>query len=381
MLKKRLFTPGPTSVPEEILLEMAAPIMHHRTDEFISVAKEVFENLRYIFQTKNDVFVIASSGTGAMETSITSFLSKGDKVLVISGGKFGERFKEISLAYQLDVISVDLKWGEKLNPDTIKELLEKNPDIKAVFGTLCETSTGTHFDIQTIGEIVSGYEDTIFVVDAISSLGAVPCLTDDWKIDVVITGSQKAFMLPPGLAFMSVSDKAWKKTETSNLPKYYFNLKKYKKTLAKNDFPFTIPVSLVIGLKKSLNIIKTAGIEKIWEEHRIRAEATKQAMVAAGLKLFSEAPSNAVTAVLLPENVEGDKLIKLLRTKYGISLAGGQDHMKGKIIRISHLGWQDEFDVLTAINAIGVGLTELGYSIDIEKGITAAKKILFATPK
>lgn len=377
MLKKRLFTPGPTSVPEEVLLEMAAPIMHHRTDEFIKIAAEVFEGLKYIFQTKNDVFIISSSGTGAMEASVVNFLSAGDKVIVISGGKFGERFKEISIAYKLDVVSLDLEWGKKLDTKKIKELLEKNPGVKAVFGTLCETSTGTHFDIKEIGEIVSKFEDTVFVVDTISSLGAVPCLTDEWKIDVVVTGSQKAFMLPPGLAFISVSEKAWKKAETSNLPKYYFNLKKYKKTLAKNDFPFTIPVSLVVGLRKSLQIIKSIGIEKIWEEHHIRAEATRQAIQTAGLKLLSESPSDAVTAVLLPEGVDGDKLVKILRTKYGMSIAGGQEQLKGKIIRISHLGWQDEFDVLTAISGVGVGLREMGVEIDIEKGISVARKILF----
>lgn len=379
MLKKRLFTPGPTSVPEEVLLEMASPIMHHRTDEFIKIAAEVFEGLKYIFQTKNDVFIIASSGTGAMEASVVNFLSEGDKVIVISGGKFGERFKEISLSYKLNVIPVELEWGKRLNPDIIRELLEKNPDVKAVFGTLCETSTGTHFDIKVLGEIVSKYEDTILVVDTISSLGAVPCLTDEWKIDIVVTGSQKAFMLPPGLSFISVSEKAWKKAETSNLPKYYFNLKKYKKTLAKNDFPFTIPVSLVVGLRKSLQIIKNIGIEKIWEEHHKRAEATRQAVVAAGLKLLSESPSDAVTAVMLPEGVDGDKLVKILRTKYGMSIAGGQDHLKGKIIRISHLGWQDEFDVLTAICGVGVGLKEMGIEIDTEKAISAARKVLFGS--
>ncbi|MDD3725607.1 MAG: alanine--glyoxylate aminotransferase family protein [Candidatus Ratteibacteria bacterium] len=377
MLKKRLFTPGPTSVPEEVLLEMASPVMHHRTDEFIKIAGEVFEDLKYVFQTKNDVFIIASSGTGAMEASVVNFLSEGDRVIVISGGKFGERFKDIALAYKLDVIPVELEWGKKMSTDRIKDLLEKNSSVKAVFGTLCETSTGTHFDIKCLGEIVSHYENTLFVVDTISSLGAIPCLTDEWKIDVVVTGSQKAFMLPPGLSFISVSEKAWKKAETSNLPKYYFNLKKYKKTLAKNDFPFTIPVSLVVGLRKSLNIIKTTGIEKIWEEHHLRGEATRQAMVAAGLKLLSESPSDAVTAVVLPEGIDGEKLVKVLRTKYGMSIAGGQDHLKGKIIRISHLGWQDEFDVLTAITGVGVGLKEMGCEIDIEKGLSVARQILF----
>jgi aspartate aminotransferase-like enzyme len=377
MLKKRLFTPGPTSVPEQVLLEMAEPIMHHRTEEFIKIAAETLENLKYVFCTKNDVFVIASSGTGAMEASVVNFLSAGDKVVVISGGKFGERFREICLAYKLEVIPIEMEWGKKLSPETVKDVLTKNKGVKAVFGTLCETSTGTHFDVEGIAKVVAGFEDTIFVVDAVSSLGAVPCLTDEWKIDIVVTGSQKALMLPPGLAFMSVSEKAWKKAETSGLPKYYLNLKKYKKAIAKSDFPFTIPVSLVAGLRKSLEMLKNAGIEKVWEEHRKRAEATRQAFLATGLKLFSESPSDAVTAVLLPEGVDGDKLVKSLRAKYGISVAGGQDHMKGKIIRISHLGWQDEFDVLTAVTAVGVGLKQAGCPVDIEKGVSVIQNLLF----
>jgi len=377
MLRNRLFTPGPTSVPEQVLLEMAEPVIHHRTEEFIKIASETLEDLKYVFCTKNDVFILASSGTGAMEAAVVNFLSTGDKVVVISGGKFGERFKEICAAYKLEVIPIELEWGKKLEAEKAREVLAANKGVKAVFGTLCETSTGTHFDIEKIGAVIAGFEDTIFVVDAVSAMGAVPCLTDEWKIDIVVTGSQKALMLPPGLAFMSVSEKAWKKVETSNLPKYYFNLKKYKKALAKSDFPFTIPVSLVVGLRKSLAMIKGVGIEKIWEEHHKRAEATRQAFQAAGLKLLSESPSDAVTAVLLPEGVDGDKLVKSLRVKYGISVAGGQDHMKGKIVRISHLGWQDEFDVLTAITAVGVGLKQAGCSIDVEKGVSVVQDLLF----
>jgi serine---pyruvate transaminase len=377
MLKNRLFTPGPTSVPEQVLLEMAGPIIHHRTDEFKKIAAEVLENLKYVFQTKRDVFIIASSGTGAMETAVVNLLSEGDSVVVISGGKFGERFREIALAYSLNVIPIEVEWGKKLSPETVKKFLDENKGVKAVFGTLCETSTGTHFDIQQIAEVVSGYADTVFVVDAVSSLGAVPCLTDEWKIDVVLTGSQKALMLPPGLAFMSFSEKAWAKTADSNLPKYYFDIKKYKKSLAKSDFPFTIPVSLIVGLQKSLQMIKNITIEKVWEEHHKRAEATRQAFQSAGLKLFSEYPSDAVTAVVMPEGIDGEKIVKFLRTSYGLSIAGGQEQLKGKILRISHLGWQDDFDVLTSITAVGVGLKQAGCDIDTEKGISVAKEILF----
>jgi aspartate aminotransferase-like enzyme len=378
MKKHKLFTPGPTSIPEEVLLEMAKPIIHHRTEEFLNIAKEVFEGLKYLFQTKNDVLILASSGTGAMEASIVNLFSKDEKIIVINGGKFGERFVEIGKAYGLNVVDVKVEWGKTFKKEELEKIIEENKDAKGVFVNLCETSTTTHFDVKGYGEIISKYTDMLLVVDAISSLGAVPCYMDEWKIDCLLTGSQKAFMLPPGLAFISLSEKAWKKTQNSNLPKYYLDLKKYKKTLEKFDFPFTIPVSLIIGLRKSIQIIKDYTIERIWEEHKKRAESTRQAILSMGLTLLSSCPSDAATGIILPENVNGDELIKFVRKNYGISFAPGQDKLKGKIVRISHLGWQDEFDVLTAITALGIGLEKLGYKVDIGKGIEKAKEILFS---
>ena len=378
MKKHKLFTPGPTSIPEEVLLEMAKPIMHHRTEEFLSIAKDVFEGLKYLFQTKNDVLIMASSGTGAMEASIVNLFSKGEKIIVVNGGKFGERFVEIGKAYGLNVVDVKVEWGKTLKKEELEKIIEENKDAKGVFVNLCETSTATHFDVKGFGEIVSKYEDIVLVVDAISSLGAVPCYMDEWKIDCLITGSQKAFMLPPGLSFISLSEKAWNKTKNSDLPKYYFDLKKYRKTLEKFDFPFTIPVSLIVGLKKSIEIIKGYTLEKIWEEHKKRAEATRRAIISMGLSLLSSSPSDALTAILLPDGIDGDQIIKFIRKNYGISIAGGQDKLKGKIVRISHLGWQDEFDVLTAITALGIGLEKFGYKVDIGKGIEKAKEVLFS---
>ncbi len=378
MRKKRLFTPGPTSIPEEILLEMAQPIIHHRTDEFKAIAKDVFDGLKYIFQTQEDVFIIASSGTGAMETSIVNLFSKGDKIAVICGGKFGKRFAEIGTAYGVDVVKIEIEWGETLKPEEVEKIIEENPDVRGFFTPLCETSTGTAFDIEGYGKVISKFSDVLLVVDGISSVGAVPCYMDKWGVDVLITGSQKALMLPPGLSFISLSEKAWKKVENSNLPKYYLDLKKYKKSIEKNDFPFTIPVSLVVGLKKSVDIFRKYGIEKIWQLHSKRAEATRRAVEKMGLKLLSKNPSDAVTAIKLPEEVDGDKLVKFLRNEYGISIAGGQEKLKGKIVRISHLGFLDEFDTLTGITALGVGLKEMGYECNLEDGLKAAKEILFS---
>ncbi len=377
MLRKRLFTPGPTSVPESVLLEMAQPIIHHRTDEFIAIAAQVFQDLKYVFQTEGDVFVMAASGTGAMEASVVNLLSPGEKMITVSGGKFGERWAEIGQAYGLGTIVLDVPWGKKFEVARLEKALKDNPGVRAVYATLCETSTGTHFDIEAMGKVVAQYPETALVIDTISSLGAVPCRTDQWNLDMVVTGSQKALMLPPGLAFISVSKKAWTLIEQSKLPKYYFNLKKYKKVLEKNDFPFTMAVSLVIGLKKSLELIKGMGIENVWQEHHKRAEATRRGLGKMGLKLFSESPSDGVTAVVLPDGVDGEKLCKLLRVKYGLSMAGGQDKVKGKIIRVSHLGWQDDFDALTAISAIGVGLAELGCKVPTEAGLAEAHTVLF----
>jgi serine---pyruvate transaminase len=377
MKRGRLFTPGPTSVPSDILLEMAKPIIHHRTDEFKKIVKEAHEGLKYVFQTENNVMTLASSGTGAMEAAVVNLLSKGDKVIVITGGKFGERFAEIAGVYGVEVIKLEVEWGKALAPEELDETLQQNPDVKVVFSTLCETSTGTHFDIKGFGKVVSKYENTVLVVDAVSSLGAVPCLTDQWNIDVVVSGSQKALMLPPGLSFISFSEKAWKMAEKSDLPKYYLDLKKCHKKIEDCDFPYTMAVTLVIALKKAVDMIKEQTIERVWDEHSKRAEATRQAFKKLRFRLLSKNPSDALTAIVLPEGVDSEKLVKLMRSKYGISIAGGQEKLKGKIIRISHLGWQDEFDVLTAICAVEVGLQEMGYKINTEDGMLEAKKILF----
>ncbi|MCM8805384.1 MAG: alanine--glyoxylate aminotransferase family protein [Candidatus Omnitrophica bacterium] len=378
MMKKRLFTPGPISVPEEVLLEMAKPIIHHRTPEFLEIAKQVVEDLKYFFQTKNDVFIIAGSGTAAMEAAVVNVLSPGEKALVISGGKFGERFVEILKAYQCNPIVIEPGWGNPVNIEEIEKLLQQNPDIKAVFATLVETSTGTSYDIEGIGKVVGKYPDRIFIVDAISGLGSVPCKTDQWNIDIVVSGSQKALSLPPGLSFISVSQKAWNIINTSSMPKYYLDLKKYKKSMEKFDFPFTMAVSLVSGLKKSLEKIKQDGIENLWNIHKKRAEAVRKAAIAMGLKIFSKSPSDAVTAIVLPEGIDGEKFCSDMRKQFGMSVAGGQDKLKGKVIRISHFGYQDEFDTIAVIAGIEIMLKKYGYKVELSSGVREAMNILFS---
>jgi len=379
-MKKRLFTPGPTPVPEEILLEMARPIIHHRTADFRKINEDVERDLQELFQTKNPVITLASSGTGAMEAAVSNILSPGEKALVIKGGKFGERFGEICSAYGIDVVAIDVEWGKAVEPELVRKILNSEKDIKAVFTTLCETSTGVLTDIRAIGKIVAEFPDTVLVVDAVSSLGAVSCLTDEWKIDVVITGSQKALMLPPGLSFLSISEKAGKKIENSKSRGYYFDLKKYRKSLDKFDFPFTPAVSLILGLKKSLSLIREEGLENVLKRHQILAEATRAAVKALGLELLAEKPANALTAVKVPAGIDGNELTKMLKEKYGINFAGGQAQLKGKIFRIAHLGYFDKLDIILAISALEMALHQLGYKFELGAGVKAAEEILTKEP-
>ncbi len=377
-MKKRLFTPGPISVPEDVLLEMAKPMIHHRTPEFLHIAQQSVEGLKYFFQTKNDVFIIAGSGTAAMEAATVNLLSPGDKALVISGGKFGERFVELIKAYNCVPVVIEPGWGNPVELNMVQDALKQQPEIKAVFATLVETSTATTYDIKGIGEIVSQKQDTVFVVDGISGLGAVECRTDQWNIDVLVSGSQKALSLPPGLSFISISEKAWTKINVSKMPKYYLNLKEYKKAMEKFDFPFTMAVGLVIGLKKSLEKIKQQGLENLWNIHQKRAEAVRKAAVSMGLRIFSKAPSDAVTALVLPEGIDGEKFCSDLRKEFGMSVAGGQGKLKGKIIRISHFGYQDEFDTIAVIAGIEIMLTRYGYKLEPGTGVREAMKVLFS---
>jgi serine---pyruvate transaminase len=371
VLKKNfLLSPGPSKVPESVMLEMAQPIFHHRTPQYQAIFKQVTDDLKYLFRTQNDVFVFCASGTGALEASMISFLSPGDKVITVNGGKFGERFGLIGKAYGIDCDVIDVEWGHAVDPKIIEDKLKKDPSIKAVYTTLCETSTGVLNDIKAIGDIVSRTQ-AILVCDAVSGLGADMLETDAWKVDVVASGSQKGLMLPPGLAFLSVSKKAMDLVASSTIPSFYFDLKRYKKSLDNNDVPWTPAISLVLGLQKVLGMIKEEGIENIWSRHAKLARATRKAMESLGLSLLAVAPSNAVTSVMVPESVNGAKFVKTLRDELGITLAGGQDHLKGKIFRIAHMGYCNQYDMVVGISAIEEGLKLGGYSFDVGAGLKA----------
>ena len=368
-------TPGPTPVPEEIRQEMAKPMIHHRTKEYQAIFKDATEGLKKIFKTSNDVYTFTSSGTGGMEASIVNVLSPGDRIIVVRGGKFGERFGEIAKACGVEVIALDVAWGSGPCPADIEDLLKKNPGVKGVYTTLCETSTATAFDIKAIGKIVAK-TDALFVVDVISGLGADEFENDEWGVDIAVCGSQKGLMIPPGLAFCSVSQKAWKAAEASKLPKFYFNFKKYKKAWLDTDTPFTSAITLVIGLKKALETINAKGVDKVIAEHTAQANAFRAAAKAMGLGIFSKSPSNAVTGVNTPEGMNSDDLIKLLKTDFGVTFAGGQEQLKGKIFRAAHMGGIDIEHTIESIKALEAALGKLGYAFKAGSGIEAAKKIL-----
>lgn len=375
MRKIRLMAPGPTPVPERVLLRMADTVIHHRTPQFQAVMKNVNIKLKKVFRTENPVVTMSSSGTGAMETSIVNFLSSGDKTIVINTGKFGERFRDICKAYGVDPITYDVESGLAADPKAVEDLLKKNPEVKAVYGTLCETSTGVVNDIKSIGKAVAKTQ-AIFIVDAVSGLSADEFLPDEWGVDAVVSGSQKGLMLPPGLGFISVSQKAQKLMETSKLPKYYFSLKAALKAYAKDDSAWTPAVSLIMGLDSVLDLLLEEGMDNVLARHAKLANVTREAVKAMGLELFAKVPSNAVTSVKVPEGVDGKALVKTLRDKEGITIAGGQSELAGKIFRIAHLGYMDQYDTIATLAAVEIVLTQLGYGLTFGKGVAKAQELL-----
>jgi aspartate aminotransferase-like enzyme len=375
MRKNYLLTPGPTPLPPQISEAMSRPIIHHRTPQFQNMIKEASEGLKMVFQTKNDVFMLTSSGTGAMEAAVVNLLSSGENALCIQGGKFGERWTELCKSYGVIPEVIDVEWGRAVEPEQIKKKLAANPKIKVVFTTLCETSTGVTNDIEAIGKVVKD-TNAVLVVDAISGLGAIPLASDAWFCDVVVSGSQKGLMLPPGLSFISVSPKAWKLIESSKMPRYYFDLTQAKKALDKTDTPFTPAITLIIALCEALKMIKQDGLESIFLRHKKMAEATRAAVKALGLKLFApSAASDVVTAVVVPENIDGEKLVKTMRDTYGVTIAGGQSELKGKVFRIAHMGYIEEFDIIVGISCLEKVLKLMGYSFELGAGVKAAQEV------
>ncbi len=376
MKKIRLLTPGPTPVPERLALRMAQPIVHHRSPEFEQVFGRVREGLQYIFQTKQDVLVFAASGTGAMEASFVNFLKRGDTVIVVDGGKFGERWGKFAKAYGVNAVTLKCEWGHPVAPAAVEKALRENPAIKAVYVQANESSTGVYHPIKELA--ATAKTPAILVVDAISALGAMPLPMDEWGIDVLVSACHKALGLPPGIAFLAAGDKAWKLNETADLPRFYFDAKRERDNQKKNQTAWTPAISLVEGLDESLKMYREEGLENVFERHQRMARAARAGMQALGLTLFSKSPSPAMTTVEAPAGVDSEKLVKHLFARYGIKLVGGQDAAKGKIFRIARLGYFDDFDMLVVIGAVERGLHDLGAKIELGAGLKAAQ-ISFAS--
>lgn len=374
MKKGYLFTPGPTPIPPDALLAMAQPIDYHRSEDAVALIKDVLEKLKHVFQTENDVLFLTSSGTGAMEGAVTNLLCRDDKVTIIRSGKFGERWSEICDAYGVNVHPIDVRWGDSVAPEVVDTQLSSHPDVKAVFATLCETSTGALHDIEALAEITQ-HTSTLLVVDAVSALGADDLQMDNWGVDVVVSCSQKGLMTPPGLAFTALNERAWKAVEQSDLPKYYLDFRKAHKSGLAGSVPYTPAVTLLIALQYALSRICAEGIRNTIIRHHLMALATRNAIKSIGLPLFATSPANTLTSILLPDEIDGKAFVKMMREKHGITYAGGQGELSGKIIRIAHLGWMNENDVIIAISAMERGLVEIGYNLELGAGVAAAQEI------
>jgi aspartate aminotransferase-like enzyme len=372
-MKEYLLTAGPTPVPERVLLAMARPILYHRAPAFTDCLKEVQEGLKWLIQTKQLPLILAGSGTLGMDASVCNFLRTGDKAIVIRGGKFGERWGKICQAYGIECVFIDVEWGKSVEPQAVADAIEKNPGVRAVYATASETSTATKHDIEPIAKIVKAKDDIILCVDAVTAVGVYDVPMDRWGLDVVCVGSQKALMLPPGLAVVAVSDKAWKANERSNLPRFYLDLMRERKSQEKGESAFTPAISLVVGLRESLRMLKEETLEGVFHRHERLAKATRAATGGLGLELLSSSPVNSVTGIRVPNGIDGTAVVKQMRTRYGITIAGGQDHLKGKIVRIAHIGYFSEFDIITAISGLEMTLQDLGFGIRPGAGVAAAQ--------
>jgi aspartate aminotransferase-like enzyme len=376
-LKKRLFTPGPTPIPESVMLKMAEPIIHHRNPEFQEIFTRVNQNLKYLFQTKQPVLTLTCSGTGGMEATFVSLFSAGDSIISVNGGKFGERWVKMPRAFGLNVHEIKNEWGKAPTEAEIRDMLKEVPNAKAVYLTHSETSTGTATDVKALAKVIRENSDALVCVDGITSVGAHELRFDEWGIDVCVTGSQKGLMIPPGLAFVALSERAIKSIQRSNLPKFYFDLRRVLASYEKHDTPFTPAISLIVGLDVALEMIKEEGIENLWKRHRQLALALRAGVKSLGLRLFSDHPSYAVTPVWVPEGIEWQTFNAILKGKYALTIAGGQDSYKGKIFRISHLGYYDHFDMIAMLSALELTLKECGYHFEHGAGLKAAQSAFF----
>jgi aspartate aminotransferase-like enzyme len=376
ILKERLFTPGPTPLLLEAQVRALTATLHHRTEDFRRIMRETVEGLRYYFNTRNDVLIFASSGTGVMEGAVSNLVSPGDRVLVGTAGKFGERWAALNKAYGADVVAVEAPYGQCLPMAEMKKRLESQGPFRAIFVQATESSTGVSHDVKTLGEMAKAYPETCLVVDAITGLGTTDLRPDEWNLDLVIGGSQKATMVPPGLAFVSVSEKAWKVIEKSKAPRFYFDFSRERQNLAKGETSYTPATTLVVALHAALDYIKKIGRPNLIANAGLHAEATRQAAQALGLRLFAAcSPANAVTAIRAPEGLDSGLIVKEMRQRFGAIIANGQGSMKGQIFRLAHLGYYDALDLFAIIAALEIALRKVGQAVELGAGVRAAQEV------
>ncbi|HEY2930588.1 MAG TPA: alanine--glyoxylate aminotransferase family protein [Acidobacteriota bacterium] len=378
MIKKRIFTPGPTPIYPEASKVMAGPALHHRKKEFKEIFEQTLKNLRAIYRTENDLLILSCSGTGAMESAVVNLLSPGAKALIATAGKFGERWESLCKQYGIQTTVIRKEYGESITASEIGNHLEKDSGIEAVFVQGCESSTGASMDLKAIGEVVSRHSGTVSVVDAITTLGVEPLYTDQWKLDVVIGGSQKAFMIPPGLAFVSISRKAWEKSKKCSARKFYFDWSREQANQPKGQTAFTPAVNLVQALLESTNFILQDGVDDLVANASLLARMARAAVQAWGLTLFPRQPANALTAISIAPPLDAQRLISELQDRFGAVIAGGQGEMKGKIIRIAHLGYYDALDLIGLLGAIEYCLRKQGHKFELGSGVAAALQVLAA---
>jgi len=378
MQKRFLITPGPTPVPPEVLSALSQPVVHHRAPRFTEILKEVVAGLKYIYQTQNDIIVFSASGTGAMESAVVNVVNPGDHVLVASMGNVGERWKKLTATWGAAVTALDYEWGTKAVPADIETALAADPAIKAVYVQQSETSTGVVNDIKAIGEIVAR-TPAILVVDAISGLGATDLRTDDWHVDICVAGSQKALMVPPGLAYAAVSEKAWAVVEQCATPRFYYDYVTARKKMTGDSAqtPYTPAVSLMVAQNVAIDLIKQEGLENVFERHRVLSRAAKEGVKALGLELFGpdDPEANSVTAVKVPDGVDGNRIGKIARDKWGVWLAGGQGPLKGKIFRFGHCGYFGHSDIIVGLTTLEMVLAELGHDVKFGASAAAAEQV------
>ncbi|MBM4442737.1 MAG: alanine--glyoxylate aminotransferase family protein [Candidatus Rokubacteria bacterium] len=375
MKKYQLMAPGPTPVPSNVLLAMAQPMIHHRTPAYEALFTEVRAGLKKLFQTAQDVIPFTCSGTGALEAAVVNTLSAGDTVVVVRAGKFGERWVEIATAYGVNVVELVAPFGETVPAARVQEALAKTPGVKAVLTQHSESSTGVLHDVASYAAVTRGH-DAILIVDAVSSLGIADLQMDAWGVDVVVAGSQKGLMLPPGLAFCAVSEKAWRHVAASKLPKYYFDLAKERAANAKNDVRFTPAVSIVVGLREVFRMLEAEGYPNVFRRHDRLARATRAGVEALGLQVFAKTnPSPALTPVLAPRGIDSEQIVAAYSQTHNITIAGGQGEMKGQLFRLGHMGYAADFDVIVALSALEQVLASLGVPVDFGASIRGAQKV------